>query len=162
MKKLIVTLLIAFLVSVACSQKTTDVQTDNDLKIDCFLTDSLGIERNIFHINDDIWLNFSIKNISGNDIEYHKVSYIDDLIDFSVSPSAEFAELDIEFLPPQEFLILHIQKPDEIIESINKLPVFEIGSYSISICPFVMYNRDEFNLSSRFRIDFQIIEEKKK
>jgi len=162
MKKKFITILIVFLVSVACSKNTTETNTDNVLKIDYFLSDSLGIPKTTFFINEDIYLHFKIENTSNEEIEYQKVSYIDKLMDFSVSPSAEFAELDLQFMPPQEFIISHIQKPYEIIETTDKFQVSETGDYSISICPFVMYNRDDFNLSSRFRIDFQIFGEKKK
>ena len=116
----------------------------------------------MFDVDEDIYLHFVIENATNEDIEYQKVSYIDDLIDFSISPTAEFAELDIEFMPPFEFIESHIHKARGVIESIDILPEIDAGSYSISICPFIMYNRDEFNLSSRFRIDFQIIEESKK
>ncbi len=162
MKKIFITILIVFLVSVGCSKNPTEANTDNALKIDYFLSDSLGIPKTTFYTNEDIYLHFKIENISNEEIEYKKVSYIDDLISFSVLPIEETVTLNADFMPPLESIESHIQKSGEVIKSIDKFSAAEIGNYYISICPYVIYNRADFNLSSIFRIDFQIIEERKK
>ena len=66
-KKLTVTLLIAFLVSVACSQKVIEVEPDDLLKVNCFLSDSLGIQREMFDVDEDIYLHFVIENATNDD-----------------------------------------------------------------------------------------------
>ena len=155
MKKIIAIISLCVLIS-ACTDEC--VTSQEDLNIRYWLSDSLGIEKDVFAINEVIWAHFSVTNNSDEDIIYHTSAEV--MCAFLISLKVPVVpETDEQFMPPLIISEDLIQKPGVILEDSWQFTEGVAGKYILNILPFLVYDRSEMNKDSQFEIEFTIVEE---
>ncbi len=152
MKEIIVIILFCILMT-ACTCE--DITTKDGLEIKYWLSDSQGVERDVFAINEDIRAHFTVTNISEEDIHYYTCAEV--MCAYVISPKIPGdPEADEQFLPPLVISGDLLQKPGEILEDMWQFTEGEAGEYILKIHPFLVYDRPEINQDKQFEIEFMI------
>ena len=155
MKKIMVIILLCVLMTACTSENIT---TKNGLEIKYWLSDSQGVEKDVFAVNEDIQVHFTVTNISEEDIHYYTCAEV--MCTYTISPKIP-GELftDEQFMPPLVISEDLIQTPGEILEDTYQFTEEAAGEYVLKILTFLVYDRPEINQDSQFEIEFAIMEE---
>ncbi|MCF7913200.1 MAG: hypothetical protein K9M99_11770 [Candidatus Cloacimonetes bacterium] len=155
MKMIMVIILFCALVTACICE---DITTKDGLEIKYWLSDSEGVESDVFAANEVIQGHFTVTNTSEEDIHCYTCAEV--MCAYTISPkAAEDPEVEEQFLPPLVISGDLIQKPGEILEDTYYFTEAAAGEYMLKIQPFLVYDRVEINKDSRIEIEFRVVVE---